>query len=366
MGQLYNLVSLSTRITENTPSSPQPPPSIFNIAETTTSLQGNDDSQLVSKQATPKTQTIQPKFKTKMFTTPSFDKLILEHQKNGSNDSINYIHCHRCKAKESVSWKKSHICGAIFCNECSLIVRPRSMDDSGIYENQFRPSQQQLLHQVQQQKISAYSPIVMTPDQHEIPNANSNVSHDDKIYKREGICSNCCTDKTPLWRKMKDGETVCNACGLYHKLHGIHRLAYFPPHHPGSSIKKRIRLSKKNNKVSTTTTPSATSLPAKLTIQPSTKRINISTQLPLSLPRSSFNLGTIPPFTPPSTPISTPELIPSKINTALGAIQRSNAAISAAKTAATSMPTNPTEDPLRWFSTTCLQVAAILDRQEKK
>ena len=36
------------------------------------------------------------------------------------------------------------------------------------------------------------------------------------------VCSNCGTHETSLWRKAKDGSnlTVCNACGLYAKLHG--------------------------------------------------------------------------------------------------------------------------------------------------
>ena len=33
-------------------------------------------------------------------------------------------------------------------------------------------------------------------------------------------CSNCGTTSTSLWRRNKAGAPVCNACGLYHKLHG--------------------------------------------------------------------------------------------------------------------------------------------------
>ena len=40
--------------------------------------------------------------------------------------------------------------------------------------------------------------------------------------KREGtVCSNCRTTQTTLWRRNGNGEPVCNACGLYHKLHNV-------------------------------------------------------------------------------------------------------------------------------------------------
>merc|ERR1712223_1774140 len=42
--------------------------------------------------------------------------------------------------------------------------------------------------------------------------------------KREGtICANCKTQTTTLWRRNNNGEPVCNACGLYHKLHNVAR-----------------------------------------------------------------------------------------------------------------------------------------------
>merc|ERR1711992_467963 len=42
--------------------------------------------------------------------------------------------------------------------------------------------------------------------------------------KREGTsCTNCATTTTTLWRRNTNGEPVCNACGLYHKLHNVSR-----------------------------------------------------------------------------------------------------------------------------------------------
>lgn len=40
---------------------------------------------------------------------------------------------------------------------------------------------------------------------------------------RTQICSNCNTDSTTLWRRSPDGSPVCNACGLYFKLHQVPR-----------------------------------------------------------------------------------------------------------------------------------------------
>ncbi|KFQ94310.1 Transcription factor GATA-5, partial [Nipponia nippon] len=42
--------------------------------------------------------------------------------------------------------------------------------------------------------------------------------------RRAGLCcTNCHTTNTTLWRRNAEGEPVCNACGLYMKLHGVPR-----------------------------------------------------------------------------------------------------------------------------------------------
>nr|XP_029712167.1 box A-binding factor isoform X5 [Aedes albopictus] len=42
--------------------------------------------------------------------------------------------------------------------------------------------------------------------------------------RRVGLqCSNCNTMNTSLWRRNQVGEPVCNACGLYYKLHNVNR-----------------------------------------------------------------------------------------------------------------------------------------------
>jgi hypothetical protein len=61
-------------------------------------------------------------------------------------------------------------------------------------------------------------------------------------------CSNCATTTTPLWRRNPEGQPLCNACGLFLKLHGVVR----PLSLKTDVIKKRNR----NNPAATTSNPS--------------------------------------------------------------------------------------------------------------
>ena len=41
--------------------------------------------------------------------------------------------------------------------------------------------------------------------------------------RQDQSCHNCQTMNTSLWRRDAHGNTVCNACGLFAKLHGHNR-----------------------------------------------------------------------------------------------------------------------------------------------
>ncbi|XP_037959860.1 uncharacterized protein LOC119689167 [Teleopsis dalmanni] len=53
-----------------------------------------------------------------------------------------------------------------------------------------------------------------------------NVKHPNNLSsntQKDMCCSNCGTLTTTIWRRSVRGEMVCNACGLYFKLHGVNR-----------------------------------------------------------------------------------------------------------------------------------------------
>ncbi|XP_023013321.1 uncharacterized protein isoform X2 [Leptinotarsa decemlineata] len=76
--------------------------------------------------------------------------------------------------------------------------------------------------------------------------------------RRAGLtCTNCHTSTTSLWRRNTLGEPVCNACGLYYKLHNVNR--------PMSMKKDSIQTRKRKPKGSKESNSSNNQMPRNLT-----------------------------------------------------------------------------------------------------
>ncbi|KAG1807994.1 uncharacterized protein BJ212DRAFT_1485279 [Suillus subaureus] len=104
-------------------------------------------------------------------------------------------------------------------------------------------------------------------------------------------CYNCHTTATPLWRKDDEGKTVCNACGLYYKLHGSAR----PISMKSDIIRKRSRHDARAQRSSLTDTPNASNTPGTPSETPS------QTQTPSASPGVSRRP------TPSPSPILAPD-----------------------------------------------------------
>lgn len=52
---------------------------------------------------------------------------------------------------------------------------------------------------------------------------NNNKNQNNTQSSKDMSCTNCGTTTTTIWRRNVKGEMVCNACGLYYKLHGVNR-----------------------------------------------------------------------------------------------------------------------------------------------
>jgi len=109
------------------------------------------------------------------------------------------------------------------------------------------------------------------------------------------VCTNCQTTNTPLWRRDAEGNPLCNACGLFFKLHGVVR----PLSLKTDVIKKRNRTSGQPGG-SATRKAGVTATPNTVRIASShTKRNSLPGPLSTSLGASSSR--TIAPSGKPSS-----------------------------------------------------------------
>ncbi|KIK44787.1 hypothetical protein CY34DRAFT_599629 [Suillus luteus UH-Slu-Lm8-n1] len=117
--------------------------------------------------------------------------------------------------------------------------------------NQMRKiaSTKRIAEEIRRKKsVSALSPIIgtvsrsatSTPDlsTRDGSAGNTKGSSDDGDQPPTS-CTNCQTTNTPLWRRDPEGQPLCNACGLFFKLHGVVR----PLSLKTDVIKKRNRAS---------------------------------------------------------------------------------------------------------------------------
>ncbi|GAB5593517.1 hypothetical protein Unana1_08417 [Umbelopsis nana] len=81
------------------------------------------------------------------------------------------------------------------------------------------------------------SPIGSPHVEHRVLGASPSWDTGAKPTIQKSICSNCSATSTPLWRRSANDELLCNACGLYLKLHNAPR----PKTMKTSSVRKDVK-----------------------------------------------------------------------------------------------------------------------------
>ncbi|KAI9891917.1 MAG: hypothetical protein M1814_002302 [Vezdaea aestivalis] len=102
-------------------------------------------------------------------------------------------------------------------------------------------------------------------------------------------CTNCFTQTTPLWRRNPEGHPLCNACGLFLKLHGVVR-----------PLSLKTDVIKKRNRNSGSTIPVGASSAATRSSKKVSRKNSIANPTPSTTPSSSKARSVNDSESPPS------------------------------------------------------------------
>lgn len=142
--------------------------------------------------------------------------------------------CSNCGTTTTPLWRRSPN-GEIICNACGLYLKAKKTLRPPVMNNRTRPTSS---------TAQQVRPLPGTcPGEGQCNGTGGSPSCAgcpvlNQAMQATLMCANCRTTHTPLWRKDEEGNTICNACGLYYKLHGTHR----PVSMKRSLIRRRKRI----------------------------------------------------------------------------------------------------------------------------
>lgn len=173
----------------------------------------------------------------------SFSALIDHHWREGEQDSHEETFKHSLESGYQIQWKEDWLLPQINISFTEPDMYEQILAQSWTNYMFIMAQQDKIIGPVKDvsQKIEDSGTVHMSQI---LPNdlfftekLLEDVNQDNRIEEpRACACEHCGTDKTSLWRR-RNGRTVCNACALYEKLHGIPR----PAHLLNQVVRRRNR-----------------------------------------------------------------------------------------------------------------------------
>ncbi|GAA5800048.1 hypothetical protein HPULCUR_005470 [Helicostylum pulchrum] len=168
-------------------------------------------------------------------------------KKEFASNEVSATMCSNCETTTTPLWRRAPN-GDTICNACGLYLKARNTLRPPSMKRSLKKQQQQQQQQqvkMEQAFLSAASAPGTCPGGGQCNGTGGSAScegcpafNQHQVNRHALICANCRTTTTPLWRRDEGGNTICNACGLYYKLHNVHR----PVSMKRSVIKRRKRI----------------------------------------------------------------------------------------------------------------------------
>ncbi|CAG8451161.1 3740_t:CDS:2 [Ambispora leptoticha] len=154
------------------------------------------------------------------------------------------LECYNCGINSTPLWRRTPDRMHSLCNACGLYYKQYSTHRPLHIIHKTRPPSRPYPHYIlpaEKQRVSSNNNNVSTNSSSSTMNAggglplhplkeepldhNMNQSSDSSTTVTEipVQCNNCGQTQTPLWRKNERGQPLCNACGLYAKMHNRDR-----------------------------------------------------------------------------------------------------------------------------------------------
>ncbi|CEP18792.1 hypothetical protein [Parasitella parasitica] len=166
-------------------------------------------------------------------------------QKKKESQQVSATICSNCGTTTTPLWRRAPN-GDTICNACGLYLKARNTLRPPSMKRNFKSKQEQLQESMTHNTINAAdAPAGTCPGGGQCNGTGGSPScegcpafNQHQVNRHALICANCRTTTTPLWRRDEEGNTICNACGLYYKLHNVHR----PVSMKRTVIKRRKRI----------------------------------------------------------------------------------------------------------------------------